>query len=219
MFLGHYGVALAAKRLAPRSSLGTSTLAAQWVDLLWPVLLLAGVEHVRVVPGLLAASPMDFTDYPWTHSLMMAVIWAGLFGGVTWLATRQRASALVAAALVLSHWGLDWLFHRPDLPLWPGGPKAGLGLWASVPVTALAEAGLFGGGLWLYLGTTRAKDRVGSIGLAVFAGLLALLYASVLFGPPPPDASMVAWSALALWLFVPLAWWVDQHRERMDAGA
>jgi len=117
MFLGHSGIALAAKRAAPRTSLGALTFAAQWLDELWPILLLAGVEQVRIVPGLLAASPLDFVHYPWSHSLLMAAVWAIVIGAIYRVARRDSRGALVVGALVLSHWLLDLPMHRPDLPL------------------------------------------------------------------------------------------------------
>ncbi len=212
MFLGHYGLALGAKTLALRVSLGTLVLAAQFVDEVWPTLLLSGVEHVRVVPGLMAASPLDFHDYPITHSLLMGVIWSLLVGGIYLLVQRDRRGALVVGALVLSHWGLDFIVHRPDLPLWPGGPLVGLGLWRSQALTLLLELTTFGGGIALYVRKTRALDRIGEIALWALITCLGILYMSALFGPPPPNAKALAWSALVLWLFIPWAYWIDRHR-------
>jgi membrane-bound metal-dependent hydrolase YbcI (DUF457 family) len=134
MFIGHFGVALAGKRAAPKTSLGTLILAAQFLDLLWPVFLLLGIEHVEIAPGITRVSAMNFTDYPISHSLLMALVWSALVGGVYYGLRRDRRAAWVVAALVLSHWVLDFIVHRPDLPLWPGGQaRAGLGLWNSWP--------------------------------------------------------------------------------------
>src|SRR3954447_26978834 len=126
MFLGHFAVALAAKRAAPRTSLGTLVLAAQLLDILWPVLLLAGVERVEIRPGDTAFTPLHFEHYPVSHSLATSIDWAGVFGTAYYAITRYRRGAVVIAALVVSHWALDWITHRPDLPLWPGGPLEGL---------------------------------------------------------------------------------------------
>src|SRR6186997_681775 len=120
MFIGHFGVAFAAKRPAPRVSLGTLFLAAQFIDLLWPVLLLLGVERVRIAPGITRVTPLDFEHYPISHSLLAVLGWAVLVGGAHFLLRRERRAALIVAALVLSHWVLDLLMHRPDLPLAPG---------------------------------------------------------------------------------------------------
>lgn len=231
MFLGHHAVALAGKRLAPRTSLGTLVAAATLLDLIWPILLLLGVEHVRIDPGNTRITPLDFYDYPITHSLAMVVVWSLAFGVVYFVWARRsclagapedrqeclshstRGSVIVAVA-VLSHWVLDYVTHRPDLPLWPGGPKAGLGMWQSVPMTVLAEAALFIAGIAIYLRTTKARDRTGSIALWSLILFQALVYAANVLSPPPPSWQAVAWGALAAWLFVPWAALADRHRDR-----
>ncbi len=212
MFVGHFGVAFAAKRLAPRQSLATLVAASALVDLVWPLLVLAGVEEVRIDPGNTAFTPLDFVYYPWTHSALLAAVWSGLFGAAVLAWTRDRGGALVAGLLVFSHWVLDLVSHRPDLPLWPGGPRVGLGLWNSVPATLVVELALFATGLVLYVRATRALDRIGRWGFWGMATLLLVIYVSSSFGPPPPDARTLAISALTLWIFVPWAWWVDRHR-------
>lgn len=217
MFLGHYGLALAAKRVAPRTSLGTLVLAAQWLDELWPILLLVGVERVRVVPGLMAASPLDFTSYPISHSLLTAVGWGILLGIVYFARRRYGVGAWVVGAAVVSHWVLDLVVHRPDLPLWPGSPlRAGLGLWNSIAATVAVELLTLGIGLALYLRATHARDRVGSWGLAAMVSVLALIFLSG-FAGPPPSAKAIGVAGLGLWLFVPWGYWVDRHRELREA--
>src|SRR4029077_11692973 len=129
MFIGHNAVAFAAKRAAPRTSLGTLTAAVMFLDLLWPIFLLLGIEHVRIEIGATIFTPLDFYDYPWTHSLTMATAWGVAFGVVYWLKTKYARGAVVIAVCVVSHWILDLIVHRPDLPLWPGGPKFGFGIW------------------------------------------------------------------------------------------
>lgn len=214
MFLGHYGVALAAKRAAPQASLGTLVFAAQLLDLMWPLLLLAGVERVRIVPGLMEASALDFVHYPISHSLAMAVVWAVLVGALYFAARRHRTGALVVALLVLSHWLLDAPFHRPDLPLWPGSEaRVGGGLWNSLPLTLTLELGALIAGLAVYARSTRALDRIGSWGLWLGALLLAAFFLGSLTSPPPNERAL-AFGGLALWLFVLWGWWVDRHRAR-----
>lgn len=213
MFIGHYAVALAAKKAAPKVSLGTLFLAAQLLDLLWPLFVLLGWEHVRISPGITVVTPLDFYDYPFTHSLLGAVLWSGALGLAYYGIRRERRSAIIIAGAVFSHWILDFLTHRPDLPLGFGGIYFGLGLWNSVVGTLLIEVGLYMGGISLYISATKAKDRVGSIGFWTLVGLLGLIYVSNLFGPPPPDVSMIAIAGNALWLFVIWAYWVDKHRE------
>lgn len=220
MFLGHFGLALAAKRVAPHTSLGATVFAAQFVDLLWPVLLLAGLERVEVVPGLMAASALDFVSYPITHSLLMVLGWALLVGVGYWLLRRRLAGAVVLGGLVVSHWLLDVPMHRPDLPLWPGSDVlVGGSLWNSLALTLLIEGGVLAIGVAVYARATRPVDRRGSIGFWAMPALLAVFFAGALFGPPPPDARTIAYSALALWLFVPWAWWVDRHRVPRGPGA
>lgn len=219
MFLGHYGVALAAKRLAPDASLGTSVLAAQWADLLWPLLLVVGLEHVRIVPGLMAASPMDFVDYPISHSLLTVLAWGALVGGVYWAFKRRSRGAVVIAGLVVSHWVLDAVVHRPDLPLWPGSDVlVGGSLWQSVPVTVVLELAILGAGLAVYTRSTRPRDAVGRWGLRVMMLVLVAFFLSS-FAAPPPSVDALAYGGLTLWLFVPWAAWVDRHRGPAGATA
>ena len=213
MFIGHFGIAFAASRAVPQLSLGTAFLAAQFLDLLWPTLLLAGVESVRIAPGATAVTPLVFEHYPVSHSLLMAAAWALLLGGGYGAWRRRPGGGFVVGLLVLSHWFLDALVHEPDLPLSPAGDaRAGLGLWNSVAGTLLAEIPLFAIGLWLYLRGTRALDRIGSYGLAGLAAFLALVHAGNLLGPPPPDVAAIAWVGQAQWLLVLWGYWVDRHR-------
>jgi hypothetical protein len=132
MFAGHFGVGFGLKRWAPALSLGTLFLAAQWVDLVWPTLLLLDLEHVRNEPGATKLTPLDFYDYPLTHSLLAACLWAVGFALGYGLLSRSKWAAGVCAFGVISHWGLDLLVHRPDLLLVPGG-ELRLGLGGGTP--------------------------------------------------------------------------------------
>ena len=212
MFIGHHAAGFAAKRLAPDVSLGTLFAATMWIDLVWPILLLAGVEHVRIDPGNTAFTPLDFTHYPITHSLLMVIGWSLAAAILYRVLCGSMRSAIVVGACVLSHWVLDFVTHRPDLPLWPGGPKVGLGLWESVPATMLVELALFIAGLVLYLRTTTPRDRTGVIALWALVGFTLLIYATNLTSPPPPNATMIGYVGLAAWLFVPWGLWIDRHR-------
>lgn len=213
MFLGHFGLAFAAKKAAPKTSLGTLVFAAQFADLLWPLLLLLGVEHVNIVPGLLPASPFDFTSYPVSHSLVAQLGWGALVALIYFVAKRDARSAVLVGGLVPTHWVLDLIAHRPDMPVYPGGPKYGLGMWHSVPLTIPVEYFLFAAGIALYLSVTEAKDTTGKLAFWSLVGLLGVLYPASLFGPPPPSVQALAWSALAIWLTVPWAAWADRHRQ------
>jgi hypothetical protein len=139
--------------------------------------------------------------------------WALLVGGVYWLLRRYAAGALVLAACVVSHWALDLIVHRPDLPIAPGvATRVGLGLWSSLPGTLIVESLVFGAGVLLYARATRARDRAGSYGLWALVVFLAIIYAANLFGPPPPSVPAIAWAGQAQWLIVVLGFWVDRHR-------
>ncbi|HUZ05712.1 MAG TPA: hypothetical protein VMU62_10165 [Acidobacteriaceae bacterium] len=220
MFLGHYGVALGAKRLAPKTSLGTLILAAQLADLLWPILLLLGIEHVRIVHAQVPTLNLDFVSYPITHSLLTGILGGLLLGTLYSLLRKGKdmRGAFVVAALVPSHWILDFLVHVPDLPLWPGGPRVGLGLWRSLPWTLVVEAFFLIAGLVIYLRTTRAKDGVGNYALWSLVVLLVTAYLGALVGPAPRNTQALAYSALILWLLVPWAYWIDRHRTLRNPG-
>ena len=216
MFIGHFGVALAAKRFAPRTSLGTLVLAAQFVDLIWPLFLLAGIERVVIAPGATAVTPLEFLSYPFSHSLLADVGWAFLFAGVYVVVKHDTRGAICLGCVVLSHWVLDALSHQPDLPLYPGSSTyVGLGLWNSRFWTVVVEGALFAGGVRLYARTTRARDLVGSFSFLAFVFALLFLYIVNLLGPPPPSETIVAWAALSLWVFVLWAYGLDRHRDRL----
>jgi membrane-bound metal-dependent hydrolase YbcI (DUF457 family) len=213
MFLGHYAVACTAEPAEPAISLGTLVLAAQWLDLVWPALLLLDIEHVRVVPGITAFTPLDFYDYPWSHSLLMALVWSALFAAVALGRRLKPRQAALLGFAVFSHWILDFVTHRPDLPLWPGeSPRVGLGLWHSVPGTLAVEVTMFAVALAIYTRSTRAIDHTGSWSLWLLVATLAILYVGSIVGPPPMDTRTLAMASLALWLFVPWGYWIDRHR-------
>jgi hypothetical protein len=220
VFIGHFALALGAKRAAPQLSLGTLVAACQLADLAWPVLVLLGIESFEIHPGITAVTPLDFTRYPYSHSLVALALWALAFA-LTWLFARGSGAraALVLAALVLSHWVLDAVSHRPDMPITiEGSARVGLGLWNSLAATLAVETVLFATGVAIYARTTSPRDRIGHWGLVAFAGLLFVIYLANLFGPPPPGTKAVAWSAIAMWLLVAWAWWLDAHRESRVAS-
>jgi len=214
VFIGHNAVAFAAKRVAPRTSLGVLMAAAMLVDLIWPILLILGVEHVRIQRGATRMSPLDFTDYPWTHSLVMGIGWGILFGVIYWGVSRYGRGALVVGLLVVSHWVLDFVVHRPDLPLVPGGgPKLGLGLWNRPFATLAIESAMFAIGILIYRDTTKPRDRIGSIAFWAFVITLAAIYIANASGTPPPNVRVLEYMALSGWLLPFWAAWFDRHRE------
>ncbi len=153
MFIGHYGVALAAKKIEPKLSLGWLFAASQFVDILWTMFVFAGIEHVEIEPGLMEASPMNFVSYPYTHSLLMSVVWGVLVYALVYAlpifkALRGTKAALIMGAVTLSHWFLDLPVHRPDMPLAFGdSTKVGFGLWNNMAATIALEVLLLLGGL------------------------------------------------------------------------
>src|SRR4051812_24197238 len=171
MFIGHFGLAFGAKKLTP-ISLGTLFISFQFLDLVWPSLLLSGTESVIIHPEVRGSRVLEFVHFPYTHSLVMVVAWSLLFGGTYWLLKKDRTGALILGFGVLSHWILDFIVHFHDLPLTPAETSfAGLGLWASPVATNVIEAGLLGTGIFLYARSTTPKNKTGMIVPWVIAGL------------------------------------------------
>ena len=221
MFLGHFALGLAAKRKAPDVSLGVLIGAAQLADIAWPFLLAAGLEQVRIAPGDTVFTPLEFVSYPYSHSLLLLPIWGLALG---WLfARRGRApgrGVAIVAALVVSHWVLDFVTHRPDMPLYPGGPKVGLGLWNSPGATIAIELAMYLGGLWIYLQETRPRDGAGRWGFLVLAATLLLIYIGDALSPaaPPSVNALIVVAATGGVLFTAWSWWADRHRLAINGG-
>ena len=215
MFIGHYALAFGAKKVAPAVSLGTTFLACQFADLLWPSLLMLGLETVEIDPGNTVVTPLNFVSYPYSHSLVMLVAWSALFA-LVYRAIRgaNRTAILTVAVLVFSHYVLDLITHRPDLPITIGGTyRLGLGLWNHPGATLALESALFIVGAALYLSVTGARDRVGRIGLWSLIVVIVAIYFAALYGPPPPSSAAVGVAGQLSWLFVIWAYWVDRHRQ------
>jgi hypothetical protein len=199
MFLGHFATSLLASRAEPRLPLGTAFFAAQLPDVLWPFLLLAGIESVEIAPGDTAMTPLRFVHYPWSHSLLMVLLWGAVAAFLYRALGRTRRASLLLFPLAAGHWVLDFVSHRPDMPLLPTGPFLGLGLWNSVAATVFVEGLLFLGAVALY-----AKGRAAGKGFWALALLLIALYTANLLGPPPPSVAAIALSQIAL---TPILWW------------
>lgn len=220
MFLGHFAVGFAAKRAAPKASLGTMIAAACFLDLLWPVFVVAGIEWFRIAPGETVMNPLAFDHYPWSHSLLLTIVWGVLFGAVVAWRGSGLWSAGVAGLAVVSHWALDYVTHKPDLPITPwGGAKVGLGLWNTPGVEVPLEFGMYVLGVGLYVFGTKARDRVGTWALWPLVAVLALLHVANLTSPPPPSTSVVAWADLVAAVFLVWAVWADRHRAPRSGGA
>ncbi len=212
MFLGHFAVGFAAKRVAPRVSLGWLVAAPLLLDLLWPVLVLVGWEQVTVAPGDTRFTPLRFDAYPISHSLVMAAVWGVILAALCWRYGGGRRGALLVGAGVVSHWLGDAVVHRADLPLYPGGPLVGLGLWNSVAGTLTVELGLFAIGVVVYQRATVPRDAIGRVAWGMLVGFVAVIFAASAIGPPPPSVGAVAGAGLAMWVFPAWAWWLDRHR-------
>lgn len=213
MFIGHFGLGFAAKKIRPEVSLATLFFASQFIDLLWPFLLMLGLEQVVIAPGLTPVTPLNFTFYPYSHSMVMVIFWSAVLGGSYWLIKRNSLGAFLISGLVFSHWILDLFVHLPDLPLFPGNsPKAGFGLWNSLVLSQFIEVTLFSVGVWLYSKTTRARNKTGQWSLAFLVLFFLMIQGMNLFSSPPPDVGLIACTAHLQWLFVLWAAWVDRNR-------
>lgn len=214
MFIGHFAIGFAAKRFAPRTSLGLLIAATQLSDILWPPFLLLGWERMRIDPGNTRFTPFDLEWFPWSHSMLMCIVWATLFAGLYYAFSRYKPGAVAIWIGVFSHWVLDWMTHRPDMPLYPGSPRYGLGLWNSIAGTLMVESAMFLAGIWLYATATRSRDRVGRYGFLSYVGFLVLVYVADRFSAPTESWREVAWTALvAMPVFLLWPWWFDRHRE------
>jgi len=219
VFIGHYAVGFAAKRAAPKTSLGLLLAAPALADLLWPVFLLLGWEHVRIDPN--PPTPflaLQLESYSISHSLLALLGWAALAGGTYWAATRYGPGALWIGIGVVSHWFLDFVTHRPDLQIVPGSEtRVGLGLWRSVPATIAVEGAMFAVALWLYVKTTQPRDRIGQWGFVSFVVFLLAVYAGNAVSSNSPSARAVAWLTLSGWTLPFWAAWFDRHRAPKDS--
>lgn len=208
MFIGHFALAYGSRKWGRLPSLAVMFMAVQFLDLLWPLFVIAGIETFEIEVGNTALTPLNFTHYPYSHSLLMSIVWAVLFAGVYFGFTKNRRGAFLLGCLVLSHWILDYLTHRPDLQLTPFSEvRVGLGLWNHPVVEVIIEAGLFFTGVFLYVKSTDITRKIAFWSLII--AFLALHFLN-LFGPPPPSVNAVAWSANLMWLFVVWAWWIEK---------
>lgn len=208
MFIGHFGFGLASKKISQLPSLAIMFIAVQFLDLIWPIFVLTGIETFTIEEGITRLNPLNFTHYPYSHSLMMSIVWALLFGLVYFLFTKQKRDSVLMAGLVFSHWILDFITHHPDLALSPFGDyKIGLGLWNYPIAEVILEIGLFLIGVYLYVTVVKPKRK---IAFWLLMGFLLIIHIMNLVGPPPPSIEAVAWSANLMWIFVIWAWWIER---------
>ncbi len=221
MFVGHYGVAFAARRVGGRVPLWVWFVSVQWMDVVWSVLVLLGIEKLRIVPGFTEANALDLYYMPYTHGLPGAIVVSLVLGAIVALLTpgnRARICLLVAAAS-FSHWVLDLVVHVPDLPLYDNAAKVGLGLWRHVGLSFSLELIVLGLGAWLYARRTTFASARGRYVLSAFVILLAAVQAIANFGPPPSSPHAMAVTALAFYAVLALlAAWVERIAKRGGSG-
>jgi hypothetical protein len=217
MLVGHLAVAFLAKRADPALPLGTLVLAAMLPDLLWPVFTAAGLERVAFGSGLGAGNYFQAIDITMSHSLATGAVWAVLLAAIV-ATTASRRSVWLVVALVLSHWVLDVVSHRPDVPLAPGLPvRLGLGLWTSIPATILVEGGLWLAAIVVYARATRPTGRAGTYVFWAAIPLITLIWYNNIAGPPPPNPSTAPLASLVLFAFV-VCWAFLVNRLRPPPG-
>lgn len=217
MFIGHFAPALIAATLKDAPRLPVLMVAGQLVDWAFFALLLTGAEKMRLTPGISAMNPLDLYHMPYTHSLLGSATFAIGFSALVWLMTRNRAGALIAAAVVLSHWFLDLLVHVSDLTLAGQPPKLGLGLWNHPIIEMPLELILTFGSLWFYARKSGAKG----LPLWTLAGVLALFQAINWFGPVETEVttgtSLLAFAAFGL--ITVAGWWAERSGLAVKAAA
>lgn len=213
MFIGHYSVGLAAKKWDKKPSLGTYFIACQFMDLLWPVFLLLGIEKVEIVQSNNPFLSLNFISYPYSHSLLGAIFWSVLFGAIYYLIRKDVRSSIILGLVVVSHWILDFIVHIPDLQIIPWSSlRVGLGLWNSVVFAVIIEGLIFFIGFYFYLKSTKSKNKRGQIGLWGLIIFLSVIYVLNLIGPPPPSVQAIAYAGLSQWIIVIWAYWVNSNR-------
>jgi len=216
MFIGHFGLSFAAKKTAPKVSLATLFIATQFVDILWPFLLVFHVEKVAIIPGYTKTNAFEFLYFPYTHSLLMGVVWGLVLAVIYWLFKRDTRGAIVVGLCVLSHWFLDLIVHTADLPLTPFGEyKVGFGLWNHVAITLIIEFTIFLAGTYIYATLTKAKNKIGKWMLWLLVILLLLVQLANTFGPAPSNSIMTLFISFVtmMGIVLALAYWVDRNRE------
>jgi hypothetical protein len=215
MFIGHFGLSFAAKKAAPKVSLGTLFIATMFVDIIWPFLLVFHVENVAIVPGYTQSNALEFLYFPYTHSLLAGIIWGMVVGFIYWLCKRDQRGAIVVGLCVLSHWFFDLIVHTADLPLSPFGDfKVGFGLWNHVAISLTMETIIFLAGVYLYATFTKAKTTTGKWALWSFVIFLLIFQFVNTFGPPPSNSIMNLFVSLVtlIAIIVSLAYWIDKKR-------
>lgn len=211
MFVGHYGAAFAAKKFAPKISLGVFFAATLFIDLFWSLFSIFGIEKYRVDASLPGIMPVSLYYMPYSHSLWAALGWAALFAVIVYAIVRDSRAAIVSFAVVFSHWIFDLIAHREDLAVFGESVKLGFGIWNSRWLSLVVEFGIFFAGLLLYLSTTSPRDRTGTWSLGSLVALLAACQLAIAFSPAQMETEL-DWMVLSQFLLAFWAVWIDRHR-------
>jgi membrane-bound metal-dependent hydrolase YbcI (DUF457 family) len=215
MFVGHFGVALAAKKLEPKINLGVLFAASQLIDLAWPVFVLLGLEHVSPRGERLGMNTLSFDSYPYSHSLLGTILWSVAFAALIYALTKSSRRSGVVFFVTLSHWFLDLLVHEKDLQLgFDASQKFGLELWRFPGVEIVLESAICIAGMILYWRAVRFQSRAQKISFGLLMAVLYAIYLASVLGPAPaPETSgiAIATPALLMWLFVLWAWALDRR--------
>jgi hypothetical protein len=220
MFVGHYGPSFAIKSVRPEIPMWMLFVAVQLVDVAWAMLILLGVEKARIVPGITASNPLDLYYMPFTHSLVAVILWSVAAALFAWplLGLAIPVAAVWIGVAVLSHWVLDLVVHRPDLPLYDDTMKVGLGLWNYPAFAFSVEAVILFSGMALYLRVTEPINSLGRIGLPAFGVVMLAIQTYVFFGPLPASPATAAITALVLYVaFAGIAQWLAHQRKNATA--
>jgi hypothetical protein len=219
MFVGHYGPSFAIKLVRPEVPLWLLFVAVQLIDVGWAILVLAGIEKVRIAPGITASNPLDLYYMPYTHGLVSVILWSVAAAVLVKLFLRiTRLAAIWVGVAVFSHWVLDFLVHRPDLPVYDNTMKVGLGLWNYPAVALSLEAILLFGGMFLYLRMTKPRNTIGRVGQPVFGIVMLAIQTYIFFGPPPVSPTAAALTALGSYIvFAAIAEWLARQRTNVAA--
>lgn len=219
MLVGHFAVGLAARRIAPKAPMALLLTAPLVLDLLWPLFFFTGIERFEIDQDQRAFLVLELIDVPWSHGLVASIFWAALLAVPYFLWRRDARGAWVLGALVLSHWVLDVVTHQPDMPLWWGGPRLGLGLWYSTIGTVVVELLFTAACVFLFVRAQPASGPSGVASLWVPGALMMAVYLHSAFGAPPPGAAVAAGAGLSLWLTPLWGWWLDRARLREETAA
>ena len=221
MFVGHYSVAFALKSEKNKIPLWVLFVAVQFLDYIWATLVLFGIEKLRVIKGFTAGSMLDSYFHPYSHSLVMAILWSVVAAiGYKAFCSRHgchytKYAALIVGLAVFSHWVLDLVAHPRDLAIYDDTWKVGFGLWNYRDPEFALEIGLLGAGILLYL-TRNVMPAVRRIAVIAFGVALVIIQIGDTYVPRNPltDKQTVIGVWVFYTLFVLVAFFVEKIGSR-----